>query len=51
MNRRLNKQANMGSNDKYFWGSSEQRKSFGDQGNLSLRHFRKHVVLLTGNKG
>ena len=41
----------MGNNDKHFWGPIEQRKSFGDQGNLSLNHLRKQVVLLIGNKG
>lgn len=34
-----------------FWGSSEQRKSFWDQGKLSLKHVREQVVLLMGNKG
>ena len=41
----------MGNNDKHFWGSREHSKSFLDQGNLSLKHFRDHVVLLMENKG
>lgn len=40
MNRSWNKQTNIGNNDKRFWWSKEQFKSFWDQGNLSL-----------GNKG
>ena len=41
----------MGKNDIYFGGSREPRKSFCDQGNLSLKRFREHEVLLMGNKG
>ena len=43
------KQANKngGKNDKHFWGSTQQRKSFWDQSNLSLKQFREQVVSLT----
>jgi len=51
MTRRKNKKTNMGNNDKTSWGSRGQNKSFWDQGNLSLKHFREQVVLLMGNKG
>ena len=51
MNRRWNKQTNMGSNDKHFWAPREQHKSFSDQGNLSLKHIREYMVLLLGKKG
>jgi len=40
----------MGNYDKHFWGSREQRKKIGDQGNMSLKHFWEQGVLLTGNK-
>ena len=41
----------MGNNDRHFWGSSEQHKSFKDQGNLNLKHIMVKAALLTGNKG
>ena len=44
-------QANMGNIDRHFWRSSEPRKSFKDQGNLSLTHIMIKVGLLIGNKG
>jgi len=39
----------MGNNDKHFWVSREQRKSFWDQESLSLKQFREQVDLLMGN--
>ena len=40
----------MGNNDRHFWRSSEQHRSFKDQGNLSLTHIMVKVGLLIGNK-
>ena len=40
----------MGNDDKHFWGSSEQRNDFSDQGNLSLSHVSEQVVLLMATR-
>ena len=41
----------MGNNDRHFWGSNGQHKSFKEQGSFSLRHIMVKVGLLVGNKG
>ena len=51
MNKRWNKQTNVGNNGIQSWGSREWHKSFWDQANLSLKRIMEQVVLLLGNKG
>ena len=51
INKRWNKQTNVGNNGIQSWGSREWHKSFWDQANLSLKRIMEQVVLLLGNKG
>ena len=45
------KQTNIENNDIPFWGSSEERKRFWDQGNLSSKHSREHGGFIDGEQG